>query len=266
VQSSDEINSEGLRWKSAGNSLTEMFALKMPAKLRFLVLAIFATTVFAAEPPYKESELGDQLNFTPVQLRAALSDLGRFTRAKRQPAGTLFECYSDGSATIDHWLGHPARITTDIPQTGARYMRFVYRDGYPVASYVHEAGKARLSQSYYYDQRFYPAASVMNGKDGKVLLSCLLVYDNNDRIKRVMVFDAKDTLMRVVCFRHGATPEERETWLYGMGGKLEFHFLYTPEGIYRIEKGEKIFVNGIARHGFASERSKYGIRPAYPVP
>jgi hypothetical protein len=242
-----------------------MLEFKIPAKLGILVLAILATTLFAAEPPYKESELGDKLNFSPTQLRTALSDLGRFTRAKRQPTGTLFECYSEGSATIDHWLGHPARITTDIPQGDARYMRFVYRDGYPVASYVHESGKARLSQSYYYDQRSFPAASVMNGKDGKILISSLLVYDNQDRIKRVMVFDAKDMLMRVVCFRHGATPEERETYLYGMTGKLEFHFLYTPEGIYRIENGEKIFVNGIARNGFASERSKYGIRPTYPV-
>jgi hypothetical protein len=243
-----------------------MLGLKIPAKLGFLVLAILATTVFAAEPPYKESELGDKLNFTPTQLRVALSDLGRFTRAKRQPTGTLFECYGTGAATIDHWLSHPGRILTTPPQDDARYLSFVYRDGYPVASYAHEAGNTRLSQSYYYDPRFFPVASVMNGKDGKVLLSSLLVYDNKDRIKRVMVFDAKDMLMRVVCFRHGSTPEERETWLYGMGGKLEYHFLYTPEGIYRIENGEKIFVNGIARHGFASERSKYGIRPTYPVP
>ena len=53
-----------------------MRGFTLPAKFGVLILAVLTRTLFAAEPPYKESELGDQLTFTPIQLRAALSDLG----------------------------------------------------------------------------------------------------------------------------------------------------------------------------------------------
>jgi len=246
-----------------------------PAKLCILVLSVLCSTAFAAEPPYKEKELGDAFTITSAQRRTALSDMSRCIRAKRQPEGTTFECYQMGVTTLDEWLNFPVMLTTTPPEGAPSYYRFVYRDGYPVANYRHDGSEERLSRSYYYDQRFFPVASVMNDKDGKVLLSCLLVYDNTDRIKRVMVFDAKETLMRVTCFRHPGGPDVLETWSYRMvtgkegapaKGSLEDHSLNTSEASYRIENGEKIRLNNKLRTAHMAYLAKYGIRPFYPVP
>lgn len=252
-----------------------MRGFTLPAKLCMLVLAVLCSTSSASEPPYNEKELGDTLTIAPAQRRTALSDIGRFTRAKRQPAGALFECYQMGSTTLDHWLSFPIKVTTTPPTDVPSYCRFVYRDGYPVANYRHDSSGVRLARSYYYDQRFFPVVSVMNDKDDKMLLSSLLVYDNADRIKRVMVFDAKETLVRVVCFRHPGGPDVLETWTYGMvpgkegepaKGSLENHGLDTPDASYRIENGEKIRLNNKLRTAHMANLTKHGIRPFYPVP
>lgn len=253
-----------------------MRGFTLPTKFCVLVLSVLCSTVSAAEPPYKESELGDALTITSSQRRTALSDIGRFIRAKRQPAGELFECYQMGSTTLDHWLSFPVKETTTPPEGVPSYYRFVYRDGYPVANYWHDSSGVRPARSYYYDQRSFPVVSVMNDKDGKTLLSSLLVYDNTDRIKRVMVFDAKDALVRVVCFRHPGDPGVLETWTYGMPmagkdglpgkGRLENHSLDTSEASYRIENGEKIRLNNKLRAAYMADLAKHGIRPFYPVP
>lgn len=238
----------------------------LPAKLCVLVLSVLCSTAFAAEPPYKEGELGDKFALTPAQLRTSLSDLRRIMRSKRQPAGTVFECYQSGAASFDEWLEFPPRAMTSPPDGAPSYYRFVYRDGYPVASYRHEGTSVRLSRSYYYDQRFFPVLSVMSGKDGKTLFSCLLVYDSADRIKRVTVFDAEENFLRAMCFRHPGGPGVMETWRYDVKGQLVSHYLYTPEEDYRIENGEKIRQNNKLRLLQMNELAKYGVRPIYPAP
>ncbi len=236
-------------------------------KLYVLGLVLVATSVFGAEPPYTSGQLRDVFVLKDAELRSAVSEVKQHRGTKRQPTGTVFECYQDGTSGIDLWLSIPTRIYTAPPPSAPSYYRFVYHDGYPVASYRHEAGKTRQSKAYYYDQGMRPVLSVLFDANAKPLHYFLLTYDDTGRIKRVLAFDDELKPWNARCFFYPGEDGVVETRAYNLlrGGGLVTHRVETPEALYAVENGERVKQNSKRRSAFEADFSKFGIRPFYPV-
>lgn len=224
--------------------------------------------MLAAEPPYKEGELRDRYVLTESQLRSSISDIKRLMGIKRQPKGAVFECYESGACEIDSWLSIAVRIYLAPPPGAPTYYRFVYNDGHPVSIYRHEQQKVRLSHSYYYDQWFRPALSVMFNKEGKPSQHSLLTYDNIGRIKRVMKFNAEHKPLFIECFSHSTQPPATEYRLYSIvnGGELVSHTMETADAGYSLKDGQRIKLNNKLRSEFMADFKRHGIRSFYPDP
>lgn len=236
-------------------------------KIYLLGLILVTTSVFGVELPYKSGQLTDVFTFKDTELRSAISEIKQLRGNKRQPAGSVFECYQDGVGGIDMWLSIPTRIYTAPPPSAPSYYRFVFHDGLPVASYSHKEGKATLSKAYYYDQMMRPALSVLFDHKAKPLHLYLLTYDNVGRIKRVVSFDAELKPWNALCFFYPAQEGVVEKRSYGLlhGGAQTYHRVETPEAEYDVKDGVRVKQNNKRQSAFEADFSKFGIKPFYPA-
>jgi hypothetical protein len=234
-----------------------------------ILFAVFSVLLLqvavAAEAPYRAEDLEAMREPNAQLVRTALSQARSAMANRRTPEGEEAIYYSPGVGSLDDWYSLPGDLFEEPARTGS-FHRFTYRGGRLVSIHRHDENGEHLQSFVCYDQRGFPHVAVIQDSKGRPLRVSVLTFDQQDRIKRVLVLDGKNRAVQMHCFVHHNGYEETESRIFeaSRAWAAARRTLQRANEVLVFEDGEWRKNPSYSRLAYSQALVAFGIEPVYP--